>query len=607
MGKRDFRFTLFRFLFFLSLFVPFTNVSLFDLSYCIARRVHFAPLLTFPEQLFYASKESSIYEWHEKFKALSERYPDLFEEVEIILLQDGKLLKTHSVKVPKRNVISDYNIVGKYIATIAQNMLVTFGGTQLLIKGGHPELIGMVHDQLNRIDPLDGRRTLLDYLSMVYGDFSIGALREDRSKFTIYESPKIKSIEPQGIKGKYIGIDFGASSIKIVLIGNRGRLLAADRYDYKLKVDDETTYESCMEYKKAEDFVRKLTEVIEDFREKNGIDLSEIKGIGISWAGAVDEQGRIVGRAKIVQGLNEQEFEKIKYFGELIAEAFGKPVSVINDGAAGALWASSKGRKTKALILGVGSSVAGGYLDEEGKFPLYLLELAKVTVNMSPEAYEHGSTTLQGVLQQYLSLKGALNLAKEKGFKFPAQYKEPSEKFKYLKEMAEKGNATALDIFSTMGIYLGEAISELKRYLDFDNVVLFGGVVSLSKQDGKRKNNVRNIMIENARRVLKSRGIDVSITSVGQESGYSAAIGSVYLTTQTGHFKVPTFDFSNYQVQYHGYGYSFLNPFQARTNPWEECLESYLSGPKIAFRFKKFIEGSNLSNLLNEKLSKMGG
>jgi len=158
-----------------------------------------------------------------------------------------------------------------------------------------------------------------------------------------------------------------------------------------------------------------------------------------------------------------------------------------------------------------------------------------------------------------------------------------------------------------MGIYLGEAISELKRYLDFNNVVLFGGVVSPSKQDGKRRNNVRNIMIENARRVLKSRGIDVSITSVGQESGYSAAIGSVYLTTQTGHFKVPTFDFGNYQVQYRGYGYSFLNPFQARTNPWEECLESYLSGPKIAFRFKKFIEGSNLSNLLNEKLSKMGG
>jgi predicted NBD/HSP70 family sugar kinase len=338
---------------------------------------------------------------------LAKKYPEKFENIKIALLKDCKCIKKMEIKLPEKDTVIGYDLIGKYLATIIQNMLAIFGADQVLLEANE-ELVGKVKDHIGRIDPEGKKSSFQHYLTQVYGKFSIGQVEPGIiDELKEYEVHNVDKIDPKNIKNIYIGIDMGATGIKVALVNwrNGKRNYRFKDYNYEFDIDGKH-FDKSMDYEKAYHFVRKIKEVLEDFIKENGVDLGEIKGIGISWAGAVGEDGIIVGRAKIVKGLNNKEFELLKEIGKSVASCFGKPVAVLNDGIAGAFWAGSEMDINDSLVLGIGTSLAGGYLDKEGKFPFYLLELAKATVDMSKNAYHHGSTNLQGVLQQYLSLKG---------------------------------------------------------------------------------------------------------------------------------------------------------------------------------------------------------
>jgi hypothetical protein len=161
----------------------------------------------------------------------------------------------------------------------------------------------------------------------------------------------------------------------------------------------------------------------------------------------------------------------------------------------------------------------------------------------------------------------------------------------------------ALEIFASLGVRLGGAISEFRRYIDFDNVILFGGVLSPVKIDSSKKNNIKDIIINNAQKLLNARGLKIKIKSIAADSKYSAAIGAAYYVYKNELFSPPRFEAEGFAVEYRGYGHDFLHPFQTEFPNNEKNLETYLGGPNIVKRFKDFIEENKLTNLLTQKIS----
>lgn len=572
------------------------------------RRIRISEKISLTHLLPQKPSYDGIYNWRLVFENLAQQRPADFENVKVGILQDGKLIYEFSLNAPRPEAVDDYSLVEKYVSVIIQNMLAVYGGSEVLLQANQDLIKGVSSYLLE--EGSEGRASFGKYLSQVYGKFNIGQIQPgDIESLQRGSVESVSAIDPSKIKGYYLGIDMGASSIKVVLVED-GKIVKSADYDYSLEVEGRR-YRSSGEYKFATDYLKRLQDILDEFIIDKKISLwKEIKGIGLSWAGAVDEKGEIAGRAKIVKSLNDNEFKKIQQIGKLLASRTGKPVAVVNDGFAGAFWAGSRGGEENALVLGVGTSLAGGYVDQNGEFPLYLLELAKATVDMSSTAYYHGSTNLQGVLQQYLSLKGALNLAEKNGFVFPSYLKREDEKFRYLKEEAEKGNTSAQVVFTTLGLYLADAITELRNYLDFDKVILFGGMFSPVRADSRLKFNVRNHIINTARISLKSRNYDIKIIppsrSAKDEARFSASLGAIYRVFAGAQYQPPSIGIGNYKIDYRGLGYSFLDPFQTKFPANEVNLEKELGGPNIAYRFEEFIENKDLSHLLSKQIPDVG-
>ena len=183
-----------------------------------------------------------------------------------------------------------------------------------------------------------------------------------------------------------------------------------------------------------------------------------------------------------------------------IAKEWGVPLVVLNDGDVTALAGALSLGGTGLLGMAMGSSEAGGFIDQHGHILGWLNELAFVPVDFNPRAAVDEWSGDHGVGAQYFSQQAVHKLLPAAGIELPKAMGLP-ERLQQVQSLMAKGDPRPAKIFDTLGVYLGHTIPHYASFYDVRHLLVLGRVTSGSGG---------NIVIDKAREVLKTEFPEVA-------------------------------------------------------------------------------------------------
>lgn len=205
--------------------------------------------------------------------------------------------------------------------------------------------------------------------------------------------------------------------------------------------------------------------------------LPRVDAIGVSSAGIfIDNK---VSVASLFIKVAEDDFnDKVRDMYLKIQKEFNNvPLEVINDGDVTALAGAMSLDSNNVLGIAMGTSEAAGYVDSFGNITGWLNELAFVPVDYNQDSLKDDWSMDYGVGSTYFSQYAVIKLAKAAGIKLDDNL-SPANKLKIVQELVEKNDVKALEIFKTIGVYLGYSLAYYSRFYEIDNVLILGRVTS---------------------------------------------------------------------------------------------------------------------------------
>ncbi|MBI9020268.1 MAG: ROK family protein [Verrucomicrobia bacterium] len=262
------------------------------------------------------------------------------------------------------------------------------------------------------------------------------------------------------LDGCRIGFDLGASDYKLsAVIDGEAVFTTEIPWNPSIQTDPEYYYKH-----------------INDGLKLAAKHLPRVDSIGGSAAGAyVDNMAKY---ASLFRSVPAELFnQRIRPIFLNLKEEWGVPFEVLNDGEVTALAGAMSLKKNSLLGIAMGSSEASGFVNEDSLFTGNYNELAYVPVDFNPGAATDPVADDIGCGAQYFSQQAVAKLAPEAGFDFPDDMLFP-ERLKAVQAKANEGDPAALDIFTTIGIYLGYSLPHYKELYDFKHVLILGRVTS---------------------------------------------------------------------------------------------------------------------------------
>ncbi len=229
--------------------------------------------------------------------------------------------------------------------------------------------------------------------------------------------------------------------------------------------------------------------------------LPRVDAIGVSAAGIyIDNRVRA---ASLFRGVPDERFDaEVAPLFLRIAEEWKVPLRVCNDGDVTALAGYRELQQGPVLGLALGSSLAGGYVDETGALRGWLNELAFCPIDLADNAPIDDWSGNRGIAAQYLSQQGVFRLAERAGLPVDPEA-GPAERLKAIQRMHNAGDSRTADIYRTVGVWLGWFLDWLAACLPIRHVLLLGRVTTGS-------GGVQ--LMDAARAVLQCRRPDAQIT-----------------------------------------------------------------------------------------------
>ncbi|HRK35735.1 MAG TPA: ROK family protein [Candidatus Hydrogenedentes bacterium] len=220
--------------------------------------------------------------------------------------------------------------------------------------------------------------------------------------------------------------------------------------------------------------------------------MPRVDAIGGSSAGVIINSRPMI--ASLFRSVPRERFGEVHSIFQRLQKEFGVPFEVVNDGEVTALAGSMSLEDNGVLGIALGSSEAGGYVTMDGNITGWLNELAFAPVDYSAEAPVDEWSGDRGVGALYFSQQCVFRLAPKAGIELPANVTD-AEKLKFVQEKLEAGHPGALDIWRTMGIYMGYGIAHYADFYDLKHVLILGRCTSGRGGD---------LIVEGANRVLGS-------------------------------------------------------------------------------------------------------
>lgn len=411
---------------------------------------------------------------YDEFKKDAEKYGG--QPFAICIERNGGLRHTYKMQVLKGKENFDRNLI--ITERVLKCLLWIYGGYKVIL-GGDVELAQKLKDIYSE----KGKRSFdFFFMSKIYlQPFEIKITEYDQ----VPESNEVAMALENAQKGNRIGLDIGGSFLKSSAIID-GEVISNHETPWQPKVNSNPKYHY--------DYLKKviLTEIQA---------LKSVDSLGISSAGVlIENQVRV---ASIFMSVDEKDFKNHaqNIFINLSKDLNIKRLQVANDGDVAALTGARYLKKGKILAISMGTSEAGGYIDNNFSLAGWLNELAFVPIDLYEGAAIDEWSGDIGCGVKYLSQDGMIKLAEMTDIDL-TDFKTPTDKLTYLQELLEQKDARVYNILKDMGVYLAYALKTYSEFYDIDSVILSGGVTS-----GERG----EVIINSCKQALKTQFPELKI------------------------------------------------------------------------------------------------
>lgn len=261
------------------------------------------------------------------------------------------------------------------------------------------------------------------------------------------------------LDGNRIGFDLGASDLKVAAVIDGEPIFSTEiEWEPTIQTDPNYHYE-------------KITAALKLAASK----LPRVDAIGGSSAGNYADNRALV--ASLYRGIPEDSFDDIRTMFLRIQDDFGVPLDIINDGEVTALAGSMSLDVNSILGIALGSSEAGGYITPNGNVTEWLDELAFCPVDYNPDAPIDEWSGDRGCGALYFSQQCVFRLAPKVSIDIPVGVTN-AQKLKFVQEKLEAGHKGAIQIWQSIGYYLGYAIAHYADFYNLEHVLILGRCTS---------------------------------------------------------------------------------------------------------------------------------
>jgi len=358
----------------------------------------------------------------------------------------------------------------KFIERIVKSMLWVYGGYKIIIAGSDK-----VAEYIKAAYSKGGSREFdANFMSRVFEKpFEVVSV-------ALSDAPVAKgssSSVGRNLDGYRIGFDAGGSDRKVSAVANGEHIFSEEVVWFpKLQSDPKYHYEGIL-----------------DAMKTAASKMPRVDAIGVSTAGVVIDNRMMVG--SLFLKVSDEDFEKyVKNIYLDVAKELGEniPIEVANDGDVTALTGAMNLEDDQVLGIAMGTSEAGGYVDENGNITGWLNELAFVPVDYNEDAMVDEWSGDYGCGVKYFSQDAVIKLAPAAGISLDESL-SPAEKLKVVQKLMEEGDERAAGIYETIGVYFGYQIAFYALFYQIKHVLILGRVTS---------GNGGTLLLEKAQEVL---------------------------------------------------------------------------------------------------------
>ena len=343
---------------------------------------------------------------------------------------------------------------GVAVERIVKTFLWVYGGYKIIISGSRP-----IYEHIARTYAKDGARAFdNDFMSGVYEtEFSV-EYRENAS-----DAPKTREASsPVGkhLNGCRIGFDAGGSDVKVSAVVN-GESIYSEEIVWNPKTQSDPAYH----FNGIKSAMLKAAEK-----------MPRVDAIGVSSAGVYIDNRAMV--ASLFMSLSPEDKRRCRTIYTDVAREIGNiPIEVANDGDVTALAGAMDLNDNNVLGIAMGTSEAGGYVDEHGYITGWLNELAFVPVDMNPDAMVDEWSGDVGCGVKYFSQDAVIKLCPAAGIPLDDSL-TLAQKLKYVQQLHAAGDPRTEGIYQTLGVYFGYQLAWYARFYDIRHVLIMGRVTS---------------------------------------------------------------------------------------------------------------------------------
>jgi predicted NBD/HSP70 family sugar kinase len=391
--------------------------------------------------------------WNRAFEEWVEVDPGSTPLVIAVTRSDGTVFR-HECRVA-RHEGENIPLNLRYVERIVKLLLWMKGGSGIVISG-QPELAkavsGLYMPGGDRSFDCDivGRRIFLEPMTVT------------SCALDFVPDEKIAAIPLGGhLDGCRIGFDLGGSDRKCAAVVD-GEVVHSEEVEWSPYFESDPRYHF---------------DGIMDSLRRAAAHLPRVDAIGGSAAGVyVDSEPRV---GSLFRGISDEDFElEIRQiFKKIRHEMNDVPFEVVNDGEVTALAASLAFDTANILGIAMGTSLAAGYCDGDGRITGQLNELAFVPVDYRDDAPVDEWSGDVGCGVQYFSQQAVARLAPAAGLELP-DHIPFAERLEEIQRLMERGDERAHRIYETIGVYLGYSIAWFSRWYEIDNLLTLGRVTS---------------------------------------------------------------------------------------------------------------------------------
>ena len=398
----------------------------------------------------------------EKFKPMALVFRDFVaraekegsEPVVIGIVRNQGFVSAFETKIFKEGTGHDEENF-KFIERIVKSLLWIKGGYKIIIAG--PKAVA---DKIAAAYTKEGTRAFdADFMSKVYE-------KPFEVEYVSYENAPVtqESTNPIGrhLDGCRIGFDAGGSDRKVSAVVNGEAVYSEEVVWFpKTNSDPDYHYQGILEAMKTA-----------------ASHMPRVDAIGVSSAGVYVDNRIMV--ASLSLKVAEEDFDKkVKNMYIDVAKEIGEniPIEVANDGDVTALAGAMDLNDVDVLGVAMGTSEAGGYVDQSGNITGWLNELAFVPCDYDDDAMVDEWSGDYGCGVKYFSQDSVIKLAPAAGIELDESL-SPAEKLKVVQKLHQEGDERAAKIFETIGVYFGYTIAYYAMFYDIKHVLILGRVTS---------------------------------------------------------------------------------------------------------------------------------